>query len=176
MDCDAENLPRDGKACRFDLSQKNLGICSREYNYGYSRASPCIFLKLSNVRFLFEKYHSCLLKLYGVFPYLQIVGWTPQYLNNSMGLAADMPLELQEAINYISGYDKRYLKHEMIWITCEGENPADVENMGPINYFPNRGFYGYYFPFTNQKGYMSPMVAINFERPNSKHEHDNQLC
>lgn len=56
----------------------------------------------------------------------------------------------------------------MIWITCEGENPADIENLGPINYLPHRGFPGYYFPFMNQKGYLPPILAINFERPKSK--------
>lgn len=56
----------------------------------------------------------------------------------------------------------------MIWISCEGENPADIENLGPINYIPQRGFPGFYYPFMNQKGYMPPVVAINFERPKSK--------
>lgn len=56
----------------------------------------------------------------------------------------------------------------MIWISCEGENPADIENLGPINYIPQRGFPGYYYPFMNQKGYMPPVIAINFERPKSK--------
>lgn len=56
----------------------------------------------------------------------------------------------------------------MIWISCEGENPADIENLGPINYMPQRGFPGYFYPFMNQKGYMPPVIAINFERPKSK--------
>lgn len=56
----------------------------------------------------------------------------------------------------------------MIWISCEGENPADIENLGPINYIPQRGFPGFYYPFMNQKGYMPPVIAINFERPKSK--------
>lgn len=57
----------------------------------------------------------------------------------------------------------------MIWITCEGENPADIENLGPINYIPQRGFPGYFYPFMNQKGYMPPVIAINFERPKSNY-------
>lgn len=56
----------------------------------------------------------------------------------------------------------------MIWISCEGENPADVENLGPINYLPALGFPGYFFPFQNQKGYMPPLLAIHFERPKCK--------
>lgn len=56
----------------------------------------------------------------------------------------------------------------MIWISCEGENPADIENLGPIQYIPQRGFPGYYYPFSNQKGYLAPVMAIKFERPKSE--------
>jgi hypothetical protein len=55
-----------------------------------------------------------------------------------------------------------------VWVSCEGENPADVENIGPIQYIPRRGFPGYFFPFTNKEGYLSPLVAVWFERPTSK--------
>lgn len=55
-----------------------------------------------------------------------------------------------------------------MWVNCEGENPADVENIGPINYYPLRGFPGYYFPFRNEEGYLSPLVAVNFEQPKRK--------
>lgn len=61
----------------------------------------------------------------------------------------------------------------MIWISCEGENPADVENLGPISYIPQLGFPGYFFPFQNQKGYMPPLLAIYFERPKCKTLHKN---
>lgn len=63
----------------------------------------------------------------------------------------------------------------MIWISCEGENPADIENLGPVQYIPSRGFPGYFYPFMNQKGYMPPLVAINFERPKSKCSIECQL-
>lgn len=50
-------------------------------------------------------------------------------------------------------------------MSCEGENPADLENIGPVKYFPRRGFPGYYFPYQNSEGYLSPLVAVHFERP-----------
>lgn len=53
----------------------------------------------------------------------------------------------------------------MVWITCEGENPADKENIGPFRYIPQDGFMSQYFPFLNQDGYLSPLVAIYFEQP-----------
>lgn len=52
-----------------------------------------------------------------------------------------------------------------VWISCEGENPADVENIGPIEYYPRQGFPGYYFPYENSEGYLSPLVAIHFTKP-----------
>jgi hypothetical protein len=55
-----------------------------------------------------------------------------------------------------------------VWLSCEGETPVDVENVGAIQYFPQSGFPGYYFPYNNTENYMSPMVAIYFERPQSK--------
>ena len=54
-------------------------------------------------------------------------------------------------------------------MSCEGENPADVENIGSIQYIPRRGFPGYYFPYKNQEGYLSPIIAIWFEKPTSKY-------
>jgi hypothetical protein len=46
-------------------------------------------------------------------------------------------------------------------VDCRGENPADEEGMGPIEYFPkSRGFPSYYFPFENQEAYESPLVAV----------------
>ena len=56
-----------------------------------------------------------------------------------------------------------------VWVSCEGENPADVENIGSISYIPKRGFPGYYFPYNNVKGYMSPLVAVWFEKPTCKY-------
>jgi hypothetical protein len=52
-----------------------------------------------------------------------------------------------------------------VWLSCKGETAADVENVGPIQYFPRPGFPGYYFPYNNTENYMSPIVAVHFERP-----------
>lgn len=112
---------------------------------------------------------------------LQVYGWEPKYYRAS-DLPNNMSDDLKEKIESIDENDERvsqlllsnldnlisFLQHEMIWVSCEGENPADIENLGPINYYPERGFPGYFFPFMNQKGYMPPVMAINFERPKSK--------
>lgn len=57
----------------------------------------------------------------------------------------------------------------MIWVSCEGENPADMENIGPLRYIPQRGFLAQYYPFQNQEGYLSPLVAVHFESPRRKY-------
>lgn len=56
----------------------------------------------------------------------------------------------------------------MTWVSCEGESVADKENLGAIIYYPVRGFPGYYFPYTGQEGYRSPLVAVLLEKPASK--------
>lgn len=53
-----------------------------------------------------------------------------------------------------------------IWVSCEGENPADVEYLGPIQFYPPiQGFPGYYFPYRNSEGYLSPLLAVRIHRP-----------
>lgn len=56
-----------------------------------------------------------------------------------------------------------------VWVSCEGENAADIENIGPVKYYPRRGFPGYYYPYENSEGYLSPLVAVHFERPVRKY-------
>ena len=45
------------------------------------------------------------------------------------------------------------------------QNPADKENIGPIDYFPKPGIEFKYFPYTNQPGYLSPFVFVHFKKP-----------
>ena len=53
----------------------------------------------------------------------------------------------------------------MIWVSCKGENPADMEYIGPIEYTPDPGFPAYFFPYRNTPGYLSPIVAVRFVKP-----------
>ncbi|KAF2886600.1 hypothetical protein ILUMI_19573, partial [Ignelater luminosus] len=54
---------------------------------------------------------------------------------------------------------------KVLWISCAGENPDDVENIGPIWYVPLLGFDGAYFPVVNKEEYLRPLVAVFFKRP-----------
>jgi sodium/potassium-transporting ATPase subunit beta len=56
-------------------------------------------------------------------------------------------------------------RHHVVWVDCYGVTPADQEFIGPLNYYPRRGFKGVYFPFTGIEGYLSPLVAVHFEQP-----------
>ncbi len=50
-----------------------------------------------------------------------------------------------------------------VWINCDGENPADRENMGEISYKPMAAIQSYYFPFKKQKNYVSPFIMVQFK-------------
>jgi len=52
-----------------------------------------------------------------------------------------------------------------VWLSCEGRNEEDKENLGKIAYFPEQGFPGYYYPFRNQIGFRSPVVAVQILAP-----------
>jgi len=49
-----------------------------------------------------------------------------------------------------------------VYITCTGENSADRDNIGEVHYYPSQGIAAKYFPFTNQKTYVSPFVFAQF--------------
>ncbi|GLG92271.1 Nrv2_0 protein [Gryllus bimaculatus] len=92
-----------------------------------------------------------------------IFNWNPAFYNDSDPLPDNMPDDLQNHIMSLKQQNSKEVN--TVWVSCEGENPADVENIGPIQYFPGRGFPGYFFPFQNNKGYLSPLVAVWFEHP-----------
>lgn len=75
-----------------------------------------------------------------------------------------MPQHLKDYIRETKSQSER----NTIWVSCEGENPADKENLGPIKILPSQGFPGYYYPYENNEGYLSPLVAVQFVRPISE--------
>lgn len=103
---------------------------------------------------------------------MQIYGWKPEFYNDTETLPEKMPLDLKEHIADIKANNS--LQLNTVWISCEGENPADQENIGPIRYIPRRGFPGYFYPFENSEGYLSPLVAVHFVRPRSKCQEVNK--
>lgn len=79
----------------------------------------------------------------------KIFDWMPVPYN-----ASNRPKELGDR------WDPGY-----VGVTCEGENPIDQENMGPLIYWPPKGFPNYYYPYLNQEGYRAPLVMVKFRKP-----------
>lgn len=89
----------------------------------------------------------------------KIKDWVPKLFQPD-ALPTNMPVNLKEIV-------EKY-RDPMVWMSCIGGTPADLENIGPIQFFPQRGFPSYYFPYTNQDGYLEPLVAVHFEKPSRK--------
>ncbi|XP_044750910.1 sodium/potassium-transporting ATPase subunit beta-2-like isoform X2 [Coccinella septempunctata] len=138
--CSYDELPIPGQVCDIDV--RKWEPCSPDRHFDYHRNAPCIFLKLN-----------------------RIYGWVPEYYNDPNDLPEDMPQQLKDHIRYnITRPEER----NNIWISCIGENPADNEYLGPVKYYPSiQGFPGYYYPYMNSEGYLSPLVAVQFKRPTS---------
>lgn len=99
-------------------------------------------------------------------PVLQIFGWLPEPYNSTK-LPAEMPESLKTWIQQSSLSQKE--KDGMIWFSCVGENPADSENIGQIDYYPYPGVPTYFYPYKNQEGYHSPAVFAHFSNPKRKY-------
>ncbi len=137
--------PANPYPCHFDTNvlKKCGGNKENSDYFGYRTGTPCVYLKLN--------------KLMGV----QNIHYTDMS-NATKNLPPDFPEELKAHVN-------RQRDKEQVWITCEGENPADMEAAGEMEYFPKaQGFPGYYFPYNGQNKthkYESPIVAVKFNNP-----------
>lgn len=140
--CTDFQRPNPGKVCDVPMTVDKWSPCLSEKGYGFelSKGGPCIVLKLN-----------------------KIFGWVPDYFNSSNLHEApeDMPTYLKTDIVKAEEINQ----HRQVWVTCDGENAADKENIGPVRYIPRRGFTSSYFPYLNEDGYLSPIVAVHFESP-----------
>ncbi|XP_055595814.1 sodium/potassium-transporting ATPase subunit beta-1-like [Uranotaenia lowii] len=133
--CDFNSPPSAGNVCAVDVSQ--MGPCTANHGYGFNKSAPCIFIKLN-----------------------RIYNWLPEFYDDVEDLPDDMPQDLVQHINSLPKVERN-----QIWVSCNGVNPMDNEAIGPVEYYPGRGIAGYYYPFLNQPGYLSPIVAVQFARP-----------
>lgn len=127
-----------------------FGSCTEKNGFGYFDGKPCIFLKLN-----------------------KIFNWVPQYYKPNE-LPDHMPKSLKDHIKKRQGEAL-----EVVWVSCEGENPADIENLGESTMYKSlsgeQGFLGRYFPFKNTEGYLQPIVAVQFASVTRKFELKNFL-
>lgn len=164
--CDFQNTPlqtRDSsggilrssqdKSCEFNiewLSDPSSDYkCIKQEDYGYRHGKPCILVKMN-----------------------RIYDWTPvPYTMEEVHNHTTMPAALKTSIQ--TEYDKHDCGSipgpcpwlNMVWLHCDGENDPDIENIGPVTYTPFRGFPGYFFPYRNQRGYLSPVVMVQLKNP-----------
>lgn len=87
----------------------------------------------------------------------KIYGWVPQVYDSAL---PNMPLDLQQVIN-----DTKVEERQKIWVSCNGHYGKDTEQFQNITYYPSQGFPIYYYPYLNQPGYLSPLVAVQFNDP-----------
>lgn len=164
--CDFENTPlqaRDAfgdisrvtqdKSCEFNkewLSDQNADYkCITQEDFGYRHGKPCILLKMN-----------------------RIYEWVPvPYTIEEVHNHTSMPEKLKKDIQSIYDHNECGSRAgpcpwlNMIWLHCDGENDPDIENIGPVTYTPYRGFPGYFFPYRNQRGYLSPIVMVQLKNP-----------
>jgi sodium/potassium-transporting ATPase subunit beta len=109
--------------------------CTKGLDFGYKRGDPCVLIKLN-----------------------RIYNWKPtSYELSDLEKDSSIPDSVRD------GYKKN--RSDIVYVTCEGENAADKENIGPLDYYPQPGIEFKYFPFTNQPGYLSPFVFVHFSKP-----------
>ncbi|XP_076311330.1 sodium/potassium-transporting ATPase subunit beta-like isoform X1 [Tachypleus tridentatus] len=134
-------IEEDLKECDFGSTRKPEESCRFNLN---SIDKSCS----SSQNFGYDVGHPCvLIKINRIFD------WEPKPYDSD-SLPQNMPENLKN--DYNSSY---------VYISCEGENPADKSNIGPISYYPSQGIPNYYFPFTNQPTYLTPFVFVHFQNP-----------
>jgi len=124
------------EVCGFTLDK--LGPCSTENQWGYAEGRPCIVLKMN-----------------------RMIGWEPDTFSHEWELPPNLPAPLKEAIRGETDEDG-YIRAKRVWVGCEGKTSEDRDNLGTANftYHPFPGFDASFFPYSNQPGYRSPLVAV----------------
>ncbi|KAJ8729740.1 hypothetical protein PYW08_001321 [Mythimna loreyi] len=85
----------------------------------------------------------------------RIIGWEPKFYDMNE-LPEDMPEDLVE---HIQKLDANLQKQ--VWVSCEEEKANDTK----LEYPWGRGMPGRFYPFNNQEGYKSPLVAVRLSSP-----------
>ena len=137
---ECRSFPQRNERCPFlpDLSRHPCGP-----NFGYDSGSPCVLVKLNRM------YN------WKPSPYRSLDDIKDGIIRNSKGITIE-PKVRDSELNSGEG---------QISIQCEGENAADKEKLSKIEYWPRQGFPAEYFPYTNQKDYLSPFVLVKFNNP-----------
>jgi len=131
------NNKRQNESVVCDVDINTWGNCKPDGRYV---SNMCMFFKINKV---FE--------------------WLPEYYTSFNSLPQEMPEDLKNTINNTLSSSPNQAKK--VWLSCVGRHDEDKENLGNITYFPEQGFPGYYYPFRNQAGFRSPVVAVQILEP-----------
>jgi sodium/potassium-transporting ATPase subunit beta len=142
VECNFNQPPGPGQICQVNVEELFQGSCKNETEYGFKSGTPCMAVKIN-----------------------KIYDWKPEPYQNWTDLKdAGAPKWLVDYVKEKHEIQDPMAK-KMVWISCGGENPADRENLGVINYYPYPGIPDYYYPYQNQEGYISPLVFANLVKP-----------
>jgi len=133
--------PGEGGVCKIDQQSLFGGLCQNETAYGYRDGKPCIMIKVN-----------------------KIYNWDPVPYTSVDEMPEDIPETIKKAFQKNIDEETPEL-NDRVWLECEGENPADRENLGAVNYYPTNGVGKNFFPYQNQKGYLSPVVFAQLDNP-----------
>jgi len=157
------------------VDNKQFGECNPENKFGYRLGEPCILVKLNRIYGWEPEGFGLNGKQFNPTQFDEI------FANDLRDLEKDIENNPQQGLKIMPKFLQDYIKKEVakpehsvqwktdflnsVFFSCEGENPADKENIGPISFFPHPYIPSYYFPFTNQRGYQSPFVMVQMKRP-----------
>merc|ERR1711962_504336 len=145
VDCNFEELkPGNNQYCRVKSADLMKEQCTLDTKYGFETGTPCLLLKLN-----------------------RIYGWLPEPYENVTDMPSEAPHSLTKEIETLTNKESGNPKMmgQMIWLSCEGENPADKENLGPVSFYPYPGFPTYHYPYKKQADYLSPAVFAHLKAP-----------
>jgi len=137
--CDASTKLKKDEVCDFRLESFSKR-CSIG-NWGYREGKPCVLLKLN-----------------------RMINWVPEVYTQLADLPEDMPSKLQGEIKALTAANGGVMP-EKIWLSCEGKYAPDRDALRDYTLSPSPGFDKFYYPYTNTKGYLAPLVAIELQNP-----------
>ncbi|KAJ3656989.1 hypothetical protein Zmor_016025 [Zophobas morio] len=133
----SDEPPPKGSVCAVKV--RDFWPCSPENRFGYDRGEPCIFLRLGDIP----------------------KGWIPELYNSS-----NVPKEMPDFLKNLVREEEQKGKHSKVWVSCDGDYPADKEYIGPVTYYPGPAFPAYHFHAADNPEFLNPLVAVKFERAN----------
>jgi len=162
--CSYTDKPDANKACQFRIPA--LTNCTVANSYGFASGQPCIFLKMN-----------------------KIYGWEPKpYTYHEVetnttteGVAINMPEHLRRKVLDIGLVDgeinlaRQQIVENNVWVSCTSDNgtifeydafSAKKDEPGSAGRYPIMGMPSFYYPYMQQKQYLSPFVVVQlFDLP-----------